>query len=140
MKAGCCPNTPMRNIVRIVHEAARNIARAIAKTDDCKQSRKDRKKAEKLFAHLKRIMKLDRLRLRGLTGAKDEFLLATTAQNLRRMAKWLAPIAEKRGNGACLKGLRAAGSLKHRQSITQERGSNSYRHKNNISTSRFSTE
>ena len=48
-----------------------------------------------LFAHLKRIMKLDRLRLRGLTGAKDEFLLAATAQNLRRMAKWLLPIAGK---------------------------------------------
>ena len=40
-----------------------------------------------LFAHLKRILKLDRLRLRGLTGAHDEFLLAATAQNLRRMAK-----------------------------------------------------
>ena len=42
-----------------------------------------------LFAHLKRIMKLDRLRLRGLSGAQDEFLMAATAQNLRRMAKWL---------------------------------------------------
>jgi Transposase DDE domain len=48
-----------------------------------------------LFAHLKRIMKLDRLRLRGLNGAKDEFLMAATAQNLRRMAKWLAPITTK---------------------------------------------
>ena len=53
------------------------------------------KKVEMLFAHLKRIMKLDRLRLRGLTGAHDEFLLAAAAQNLRRMAKWLVPIAEK---------------------------------------------
>jgi hypothetical protein len=42
-----------------------------------------------LFAHLKRILKVDRLRLRGLSGAEDEFLLAATAQNLRRMAKWL---------------------------------------------------
>ncbi len=40
-----------------------------------------------LFAHLKRIMKLDRLRLRGLTGATDEFTLAAMVQNLRRMAK-----------------------------------------------------
>jgi hypothetical protein len=45
-----------------------------------------------LFAHLKRILKLDRLRLRGLSGANDEFLLAATAQHLRRMAKWLAPM------------------------------------------------
>ncbi len=54
-----------------------------------KQSRRDRKKVEILFAHLKRILKLDRLRLRGLTGAHDEFLLAATAQNIRRMAKRL---------------------------------------------------
>jgi len=47
-----------------------------------------------LFAHLKRILKLDRLRLRGLSGARDEFLLAAAAQNLRRMAKWLMPIEE----------------------------------------------
>lgn len=48
---------------------------------------------EMLFAHLKRILKLDRLQLRGLSGAQDEFLLAATAQNLRRMAMWLTPIA-----------------------------------------------
>jgi len=95
LKARCCPNTPMRKIARSVHESARDVARAMAKTDAYKQSRKDRKKVEMLFAHLKRIMKLDRLRLRGLTGAHDEFLLAAAAQNLRRMAKWLAPIAEK---------------------------------------------
>lgn len=95
MKAHCCPNTPMRKIARSVHESARDVARAMAKTDAYKQSRKDRKKVEMLFAHLKRIMKLDRLRLRGLTGAHDEFLLAAAAQNLRRMAKWLVPIAEK---------------------------------------------
>ena len=65
-----------------------------------RQSRKDRKKVEMLFAHLKRILRLDRLRLRGPKGASDEFLLAATVQNLRRMAKrWLgspptaAPIA-----------------------------------------------
>jgi seryl-tRNA(Sec) selenium transferase len=50
---------------------------------------------EMLFAHLKRILKLDKLRLRGFSGAKDEFLLAATAQNLRRMAKWLMPKAEE---------------------------------------------
>ena len=40
-----------------------------------------------LFAHLKRILKLDRLRLRGLSGARDEFHLAATVQNLCRLAK-----------------------------------------------------
>jgi transposase len=95
MKARCCPNTLIRKIARSVHEAARDVARAIAKTSVYKQSRKDRKKVEMLFAHLKRIMKLDRLRLRGLSGANDEFLLAAAAQNLRRMAKWWVPIAGK---------------------------------------------
>lgn len=94
MKARCCPNTPRRKIARSIHESAREVARDIAKTDAYQQSRKDRKKVEMLFAHLKRILKLDRLRLRGLSGARDEFLLAAVAQNLRRMAKWLLPIAQ----------------------------------------------
>jgi transposase len=87
-KYRCCPNTPSRKIARSVHEAARDSARALAKTPEYQQSMKDRKKVEMLFAHLKQILKLDRLRLRGLSGAHDEFLLAATAQNLRRMAKW----------------------------------------------------
>ena len=95
LKPTCCPNTPSRKIPRSIHEPARDVARAIAATDAYQQSRKDRKKVEILFAHLKRILKLDRLRLRGLSGAKDEFLLAATAQNLRRMAKWLAPVGPK---------------------------------------------
>jgi len=97
MKARCCPNTLIRKIARSVHESARDVARTIAKTGVYEQSRKDRKKVEMLFAHLKRIMKLDRLRLRGLSGAKDEFLLAATVQNLRRMAKWLVPILGEAG-------------------------------------------
>ena len=95
IKARCCPNTNTRKIARSVYETARDVARAIANTDAYMQSRKDRKKVEMLFAHLKRILKLDRLRLRGLNGAKDEFLMAAAVQNLRRMAKWLAPIAPK---------------------------------------------
>ncbi len=51
-----------------------------------------------LFTHLKRILKLDRLRLRGLSGAQDEFLLAATAQNLRRMAKRLMSNESLDGN------------------------------------------
>ncbi len=62
-------------------------ARAIAETDAGEASRKDRKKVEMLFAHLKRILKLGRLRLRGPCGASDELLLAATAQNLRKLAK-----------------------------------------------------
>ena len=78
---------PTRKIARSVHEAARDKARAIAKTEAYAVSRRERKKVEMLFAHLKRILRLDRLRLRGPSGAKEEFLLAATAQNLRKLAK-----------------------------------------------------
>lgn len=90
-KPQCCPNTPSRKIARSIHEDARNVARALSRTQEYDVSRRQRKKVEMLFAHLKRILKLDRLRLRGLSGAHDEFLLAATAQNLRRLVKWLAP-------------------------------------------------
>lgn len=89
MKARCCPNTPIRKIARSIHETARDVARRIATTPEYLLSRCERKKVEMLFAHLKRILKLDRLRLRGLTGATDEFTLAAAVQNLRRMAKLL---------------------------------------------------
>jgi transposase len=87
LKPKCCPNTPARKIPRSIHETARDKARAIAKTEAYAVSRRERKKLEMLFAHLKRILGLDKLRLRGPNGAKDEFLLAATAQNLRKLAK-----------------------------------------------------
>jgi hypothetical protein len=87
LKPRCCPRDVTRKVPRSIHEGARDIARAIAKSWEGRVSRRLRKKVEMLFAHLKRILKLDRLRLRGPTGARDEFLLATTAQNLRKLAK-----------------------------------------------------
>jgi hypothetical protein len=87
LKAKCCPNMPARRISRDVNEAARDAARALAKTEAFAQSRRYRKKVEMLFAHLKRILRLDRLRLRGPSGAQFEFTLAAIAQNLRRLAK-----------------------------------------------------
>jgi Transposase DDE domain len=87
LKPRCCPKDPARKILRSIHEGARDMARDIAKTEAYETSRRNRKKVEMLFAHLKRILKLGRLRLRGPTGARDEFLLAATAQNLRKLAK-----------------------------------------------------
>ncbi len=91
LKAKCCPMEPARKIHRSIHEDARDVARALASTDAYAQSRNDRKKAEMLFAHLKKIMRFERLRLRGPTGAQDEFFLAATVQNLRKLAK-LVPV------------------------------------------------
>lgn len=87
LKPRCCPKEPARKVPRSIHEGARDLARDIAKTDPYRTSRRQRKKVEMLFAHLKRILRLGRLRLRGPCGAKDECLLAATAQNLRKMAK-----------------------------------------------------
>jgi len=91
LKSRCCPNTPIRKIARSIYEPARDVARAVARTPLYQRSRRDRKKVEMLFAHLKRILNLRRLRLRGSSGAHDEFLLAAIAQNLRRMARRLSP-------------------------------------------------
>jgi transposase len=87
LKSRCCPKGPIRKIVCSVHENACEVARRISKTSAYAQSRRQRKKVEMLFAHLKRILKLTPLRLRGLSGAHDEFTLAAAAQNLRRLAK-----------------------------------------------------
>jgi transposase len=87
LKSQCCPKTPVRRVPRSVYEPARDVARALAKTEAFEQSRRDRKRVEMLFAHLKRILRLGRLRLRGPMGAQFEFTLAAIAQNLRRLAK-----------------------------------------------------
>jgi transposase len=90
LKARCCPKAPLRRVPRSIHEEARDVARALAKTEVFEQSRHERKRVEMLFAHLKRILRLGRLRLRGPCGAQFEFMLAAIAQNLRRLAKLTA--------------------------------------------------
>ncbi len=87
-KAKCCPNADARKISLEEDEDARDVARDIAKTRQYKVSSKFRKKIEMLFAHLKRILGLGRLRLRGPCGANDKFVLAATVQNLRKLAKF----------------------------------------------------
>jgi transposase len=89
LRERCRPGDAGRKVLRSIHEGARDLARDLSETDAYVASRRERKKVEMLFAHLKRILKLDRLRLRGPNRAKDEFLLAATAQNLRKMARLL---------------------------------------------------
>ena len=90
LKERCTPKEPQRKVTRSIYEASRDVARALSQTPQYAISRKLRKKVEMSFAHLKRIHGLGRLRLRGPCGAHDEFLLAATAQNLKKIAK-LAP-------------------------------------------------
>jgi transposase len=94
LKQQCCPRSPARRISRDVNEHARDRARALMQTDDYRVSARQRKLIETGFGDLKRNLGLTRLRLRGLTGASDEFLLAATVQNLRRLAKAIWPPPE----------------------------------------------
>ncbi len=94
---GRCPLKPKctkgaeRRLARDVDEPIRDHVRALAETPAFKRSRDERKKVEMAFAHMKRIFKLDRFRLRGLNGARDEVLLTATAQNLRKLVKYAGP-------------------------------------------------
>jgi Transposase DDE domain len=80
----------MSGVRRSIHKHARDVARSFAGTESFEQSRRERKKIEMRFAHLNRILRFGRLRLRGPRGAQDEFVLAAIAQNLRRLATLVA--------------------------------------------------
>ena len=84
-----CTTAIARKSTRDLNEDVRDHVRALADTEAFRQSRRERKKVEMRFAHMKRILRLDRLRLRGLHGVRDEVLLTATAQNLRRLVKLL---------------------------------------------------
>ncbi len=87
LKPRCCPNTPSRKVTRDLHEDARDQARALVGTPEFERSRDERKKVEMRFAHLKTHHRFERMRLRGLSGARDEFHLAAIVQNLKTLAK-----------------------------------------------------
>jgi hypothetical protein len=91
LKPRCCPNTPMRKVTRDLHEDARDHARALVGTPEFDKSRDERKKVEMRFAHLKTHHGFERIRLRGLSSARDEFHLAAIVQNLKTLAKHIWP-------------------------------------------------
>jgi hypothetical protein len=86
LKARCCPKSPERCIPRDLNEAARDHTRSLMETEAYAASSGERKKIEALFGEAKCILSMVRLRLTGLTGARDEFLLTATVQNLKRLA------------------------------------------------------
>jgi len=96
LKSKCCPNVPERKVPRDVHEEARDHARALMGTPEFEKSRDERKRIEMRFAHLKTHHRFERMRLRGLTGARDEFHLAAIVQNLKTLANhsWCPPPTE----------------------------------------------
>jgi transposase len=86
LKPKCTPNMTFRQIPRDVHEDARDATRALMGTPEFAKSRNERKKVEMRFAHLKTHHGFERMRLRGLSGARDEFHLAAIVQNLKTLA------------------------------------------------------
>ena len=85
LKPRCCPKDPARKVLRSIHEDARDRTRCLMESEAYAASAADRKKVETLFGEAKHILSMVRLRLRGLTGARDEFLLLATVQNLKRL-------------------------------------------------------
>jgi hypothetical protein len=86
LRSRCCTRDEARKIPRDLHEDARDVARRKMKTKAFARSRDERKRVEMRFAHLKTHHGFERLRLRGLSGARDEFHLAAIVQNLKTLA------------------------------------------------------
>jgi transposase len=86
IRASCCTTDQARKIPRDLHEDARDVARRKMKTKAFARSRDERKRVEMRFAHLKTHHGFERMRLRGLSGARDEFHLAAIVQNLKTLA------------------------------------------------------
>jgi transposase len=86
LRSRCCTRDEARRIPRDLHEDARDVARRKMKTKAFARSRDERKRVEMRFAHLKTHHGFERLRLRGLSGARDEFHLAAIVQNLKTLA------------------------------------------------------
>ncbi len=94
---GRCPLKPKcttgreRRVQHDVNQDARDYTQELMQTEAYEQSAGERKKIETLFGEVKHVLGLTRLRLRGLTGARDEFLLAATVQNLKRLIRHAGP-------------------------------------------------
>jgi len=85
-----CTPAPYRKLFVHWHEPARQAVRALAGTPAYERSRRARYKIEALFAELKQRMRIGRVRLRRLWNVGEQFLLAATAQNLKRLVRFLA--------------------------------------------------
>lgn len=85
-----CTIGPKRGVTRLVSEEARDTVRALAGTDAYVHARRRRQRIERVFGHLKRNLGLRTLKLRGLSGAAEEFTMAAAAYNLQLLARQAA--------------------------------------------------
>ncbi len=86
-----CTIGPKRGVTRLVSEEARDTVRALAGTDAYVHARRRRQRIERVFGHLKRNLGIRTLKLRGLSGAAEEFTMAAAAYNLQLLARQAAP-------------------------------------------------
>jgi hypothetical protein len=87
LKAQCCPKT-VRKIPRSIYEEARDVAGALAKTEAFKKSSRERKRVEMLFAHLKRILRLGRLRFARAVRCPVRVYLAALRRTFTGLPSW----------------------------------------------------
>jgi hypothetical protein len=80
-----CPRNHRQQWRRLTRDGA-IFVRGLAKRGEVREIAVQMQKVAMLFAHLKRHLGFERLPPRGLSGARDEFLLAATLQDLRRLA------------------------------------------------------
>jgi transposase len=73
-----------------MHEPARQRARDLSNTPAFTSAQRERKKVEALFAELKNLIGLRRLRLRRMKFVREQFFLAAAAQNLKRLVRFLS--------------------------------------------------
>jgi Transposase DDE domain len=100
LKARCCPKEPSRKIPRDLHEHAGDVARRLMRIKGFLKSRDERKRVEMRFAHLKTHHGFERMRLRGLSGARDEFPLCRTSKRWRTMSGGRRPMRRQHGPAA----------------------------------------
>jgi hypothetical protein len=110
LKAQCCPKAPLRRIQRSIYEEARDVARALAKTEAFERSRRDRKRVEMLFAHLKRIFRLGRLRLRRAMRCPVRVHTRRTCAKPPQARKARRPTAAGRTGVPCIRRAEFGGS------------------------------
>jgi transposase len=77
-----------------IHESVRQRARELVQTPEFAKAQRQRKKVEALFAELKNQIGLRRLRLRRMKFVREQFWLAATVQNIKRLVRFLSQPAE----------------------------------------------
>jgi len=95
-KPACTPSSTRRTLRVNWYEDVREHVRKLSQTPEFANARRARNKIEALFSELRNQIRLRKVRLRGLRNAKEQFILAATAPNLKRLIRYLIQPKEPR--------------------------------------------